>query len=30
MTPNVLDVLVKNFDIEPITTPDRGLKTILQ
>ncbi len=26
---NVLDVLVKNFDIKPITTPDEDLKTIL-
>ena len=24
ITPNVLDVLVKKFDIKPITTPDRG------
>jgi hydroxylamine reductase len=29
ITPNVLDVLVKNFDIKPITTPDQDLKTIL-
>lgn len=29
VTPNVLDVLVKNFDIKPITTPDEDLKTIL-
>jgi len=29
ITPNVLDVLVKNFDIKPITTPDADLKTIL-
>ncbi|HIJ78448.1 MAG: hydroxylamine reductase [Desulfobulbaceae bacterium] len=29
VTPNVLDVLVKNFDIKPITTPDADLKTIL-
>jgi len=28
-TPNVLDVLVKNFDIKPITTPDDDLKAIL-
>ncbi len=28
-TPNVLDVLVKNFDIKPITTPDEDLKAIL-
>jgi hydroxylamine reductase len=25
----VLDVLVKNFDIKPITTPDEDLKAIL-
>jgi hydroxylamine reductase len=29
ITPNVLDVLVKNFDIKPITTPDQDLKAIL-
>ena len=29
MTPNVLDTLVKNFDIKPITTPDQDLKAIL-
>ncbi len=29
ITPNVLDVLVKNFNIQPITTPDQDLKTIL-
>jgi hydroxylamine reductase len=29
ITPNVLDVLVKNFNIMPITTPDADLKTIL-
>jgi hydroxylamine reductase len=29
ITPNVLDVLVKNFDIKPVTTPDEDLKTIL-
>jgi len=29
VTPNVLDVLVKNFDIKPITTPDEDLKAIL-
>ncbi|PKN70572.1 MAG: hydroxylamine reductase [Deltaproteobacteria bacterium HGW-Deltaproteobacteria-12] len=29
ITPNVLDVLVKNFAIKPITTPDDDLKTIL-
>ncbi|GKT10570.1 hydroxylamine reductase [Desulforhabdus sp. TSK] len=29
VTPNVLDVLVKNFDIKPISTVDQDLKTIL-
>ncbi|MCL6472335.1 MAG: hydroxylamine reductase [Firmicutes bacterium] len=29
ITPNVLDVLVKNFDIKPITTPDEDLNAIL-
>lgn len=29
LTPNVLDTLVKNFDIKPIATPDEDLKTIL-
>ncbi|MFH1596337.1 MAG: hydroxylamine reductase [Pseudomonadota bacterium] len=29
VTPNGLDVLVKNFDIKPITTPDEDLKAIL-
>ncbi len=29
LTPNVLDVLVKNFDIKPISTPDEDLKAIL-
>jgi hydroxylamine reductase len=29
ITPNVLDVLVKNFNIKPITTPDQDLKAIL-
>ncbi|MGQ9653533.1 MAG: hydroxylamine reductase [Thermodesulfobacteriota bacterium] len=29
ITPKVLDVLVKNFDIKPITTPDQDLKEIL-
>lgn len=29
LTPNVLDVLVKNYDIKPITTPDEDLKAIL-
>jgi hydroxylamine reductase len=28
-SPNVLDVLVKNFNIKPITTPDADLKDIL-
>ncbi len=28
-SPNVLDVLVKNFDIKPISTPDEDLKAIL-
>lgn len=28
-TPNVLDVLVKNYNIKPITTPDEDLKAIL-
>jgi len=28
-TPHVLDTLVKNFDIKPITTPDEDLKAIL-
>ena len=26
ITPNVLDVLVKNFDLKPISTPDADLK----
>ncbi len=30
ITPNVLDVLVKNFNIMPITTPEDDLKAILQ
>ncbi|MFZ5643918.1 MAG: hydroxylamine reductase [Bacillota bacterium] len=30
ITPNVLDVLVKNFDIKPITTPDQDLAAILK
>jgi hydroxylamine reductase len=30
ITPAVLDVLVKNFDIKPITTPDEDLKAILK
>ena len=29
LTPNVLDTLVKNFDIKPSATPDEDLKTIL-
>ncbi len=29
ITPNVLDVLVKNFNIAPIKTPDEDLKAIL-
>ncbi len=29
VTPNVLDVLVKNFNIKPITSPDEDLKAIL-
>lgn len=29
LTPNVLDTLVRNFDIKPITTPDEDLKAIL-
>jgi hydroxylamine reductase len=29
ITPNVLKVLVDNFDIKPITTPDEDLKAIL-
>lgn len=29
VTPNVLEVLVKNFDIKPIATPDEDLKAIL-
>ncbi len=29
VSPGVLDVLVKNFDIKPITTPDEDLKAIL-
>jgi hydroxylamine reductase len=30
ITPNVLNVLVKNFKIKPITTPDEDLQTILR
>lgn len=30
ITPNVLDVLVKTFDIKPIATPERDLEAILQ
>jgi len=29
ITPNVLNVLVKNFDIKPIATPEQDLKAIL-
>ena len=29
VTPNVLDVLVKNFDLKPITTPEDDLEAIL-
>jgi len=29
ITPNVLNVLVENFDIKPISTPDEDLKAIL-
>jgi len=29
ITPNVLDVLVKNYNIAPISTPDKDLKEIL-
>jgi hydroxylamine reductase len=29
VTPNVLDVLVKNFNVQPISTPDEDLKAIL-
>ena len=29
LTPNVLDTLVKTFDIKPISTPDEDLKAIL-
>jgi len=29
LTPNVLETLVKTFDIRPISTPDEDLKTIL-
>lgn len=29
LTPNVLETLVKTFDIKPITTPDEDLKAIL-
>src|SRR5208283_2158863 len=30
LTPNVLDVLVKNFNLMAITTPDKDLKSILE
>jgi hydroxylamine reductase len=29
LTPNILDTLVKTFDIKPISTPDEDLQTIL-
>jgi hydroxylamine reductase len=29
ITPNVLDVLVQNYGIRPVTTPDDDLKAIL-
>ena len=29
LSPNVLDYLVKNFDIHPISTPEQDLKAIL-
>ena len=29
VSPNVLDVLVKNFNIKPISAPDEDLKAIL-
>ncbi len=29
LSPNVLDVLVKNFDLKPISTPEEDLKAIL-
>jgi hydroxylamine reductase len=29
ITPNVLDVLVKTFNIKSISTPDKDLKAIL-
>jgi hydroxylamine reductase len=29
ISPNVLDVLVKNFEIKPVTTPEEDLKAIL-
>jgi hydroxylamine reductase len=29
LSPNVLDMLVKNFDIKPIGTADEDLKAIL-
>ncbi len=30
ITPNVLDVLVQNFDIKPISTPEADLKSLLK
>jgi hydroxylamine reductase len=29
VSPNVLDVLVKNYNLTPISTPDQDLKKIL-
>jgi hydroxylamine reductase len=29
LTPNVLELLVKNYDIKPITTPEADIKAIL-
>ncbi|MCJ7633839.1 hydroxylamine reductase, partial [Candidatus Bathyarchaeota archaeon] len=29
MTPNILNYLVKNYNIMPVTTPDADLKAIL-
>jgi hydroxylamine reductase len=29
ITPNVLNVLVENFNIKPVTTPEADLKAIL-
>jgi len=30
ITPNILNVLVENYGIKPITTPDEDLKEILK